>query len=344
MKKHEETTNHNNRIFNFLINLALASMQAKADGGPYQATLYSSGLADATGNLVSFTVTGGSYSGDSSPIGVSGGSITVAEGANVTYSFFDPVASSFTGEQYRLDSVTGPISPITVSGDTTLTGNYVTQYQVTFTQTGITSDADSNAVLTLNGVPYAYNALPTNVWVDSGTTFSWASTVSGGSGKQFVQTGSSGASPISGSGTYSATYKTQYYQTVTSSPATGSGYITVDGVAQATPYQAWWDSGSSHTIAANSPVTIVSGQSQYVYSSWSDSGAQSHSVSPTAVTTYTVSFQLQYYFSVSSARDTATGQGWYNAGSSVVIDRYKTGFWWDGNPVRDVRAGQVREV
>ena len=130
-------------------------------------------------------------------------------------------------------------------------------------------------------------------------------------------TGSSPSSPISAAGTYSATYKTQYYQTVTSSPATGSGYITVDGVAQATPYQAWWDSGSSHSIAATSSVTIVSGQSQYIYSSWSDSGAQSHSVSPTAVTTYTASFQLQYYFSVSSTRDSPTGQGWYNSGSSV---------------------------
>jgi hypothetical protein len=277
-----------------------------------------SGLGgDATGNLVSFSVSGGSYSGATSPIGVSGGSIWVDNGATVTYTFVNTVTSSVTGKQYRFISNTGPASPITVSAANTLTATYLAQYQVTFSQTGVDSSAGSNTVLTVGSTNYAYNALPSSVWVDSGTTFTWASTVSGGSGKQFVKTGSSGTSPISAAGTYSATYKTQYYQTVTSSPATGSGYITVDGAAQAAPYQAWWDSGSSHTIAANSPVTLVSGQSQYIYSSWSDSGAQSHSVSPTAVTTYTASFQLQYYFSVSSARDTATGQGWYNAGSSA---------------------------
>jgi hypothetical protein len=58
---------------------------------------------------------------------------------------------------------------------------------------------------------YAYNALPSSVWVDSGTTFSWSSPVSGGSGKQFVLTGSSGlASPIVTSGTAAATYQTRY--------------------------------------------------------------------------------------------------------------------------------------
>jgi hypothetical protein len=241
----------------------------------------------------------------------------INSGSTVTYSYNNPVTSSTAGKQFRLNSVTGSASPITVSSPATITGNYVAQWQVSFSQTGVDSSAGSNTVLTVGSTNYVYNALPSSVWVDSGTTFSWVSTVSGGTGKQFVLTGSSGASPITAAGAYSATYKTQYYQTVTSSPATGSGYITVDGVAKATPYQAWWDSGSSHTIAANSPVTIVSGQSQYVYSSWSDSGAQSHSVSPTAVTTYTVSFQLQYYFSVSSARDSPTGQGWYNAGSSV---------------------------
>ncbi len=102
-----------------------------------------------------------------------------------------------------------------------------------FSQTGIDSSAGSNTVLTVGSTNYAYNALPNSVYVDDGTTFSWVSPVSGGTGKQFVQTGSSGSSPISATGTY------------------------------------------------------------------------------------TVSFQLQYYFGVSSARDTPTGQGWYNAGSSV---------------------------
>ena len=128
----------------------------------------------------------------------------------------------------------------------------------------------------------------------------------------------SGNAPSGESQTKVFTFVHQLKHTITSSPATGSGYVTVDSVAQATPYTTpWWDSGSSHTIAANSIVTIVSGQSQYIYSSWSDSGTQSHSVSPTAVTTYTANFQLQYYFNVSSTYDSPTGERWYNSKSSV---------------------------
>ena len=100
-----------------------------------------------------------------------------------------------------------------LSGPLTVTGAYKTQWQVTFSQTGVDSSAGSNTVLTVGSTNYAYNALPSSVYVDSGTTFSWVSPVSGGSGKQFVQTGSSGSSPISAAGTYSATYKTQYQVT-----------------------------------------------------------------------------------------------------------------------------------
>ncbi len=118
------------------------------------------------------------------------------------------------GKQYRLNSVTGSTSPITVSGASTLTGNYLTQYKVTFTQTGISGSAGSNTVLTVGATNYAYNTLPSNVYVDNGTTFSWISTVSGGTGIQFALTGSSGlASPIVASGTATATYQIQYQVT-----------------------------------------------------------------------------------------------------------------------------------
>ena len=80
------------------------------------------------------------------PISVSGGSFWVDANATVTYSFVNPVASSVTGKQYQLASVTGLTSPITVSGASTLTGNYVTQWQVTFAASGggSTSQTGSN--------------------------------------------------------------------------------------------------------------------------------------------------------------------------------------------------------
>ena len=176
----------------------------------------------------------------------------------------------------------------------------------------------------------AYNTPHTFTWTVGTThTLQALSPVSGGTGIQYVYTSwsaSSFGSSTSQTYTYTvpssaetvtANYKTQYQHTITSSPATGSGYVTVDGSAVTTPYTTpWWDSGSSHTIAANSLVVITTNQEQYVYLSWSDSGAQSHSVSPTSVTTFTATFTHQWYFLVSSSYDSPTGTGWYNAGSS----------------------------
>jgi len=172
----------------------------------------------------------------------------------------------------------------------------------------------------------AYDTPHTFTWTVGGThTLQALSPVSGGTGIQYVYTSwSDGGDQThtytvpSTSQTVTANYKTQYQHTITSSPATGSGYVTVDGSAVTTPYTTpWWDNGSSHTIAANSPVTIVSGQSQYIYSSWSDSGAQSHSISPTTVKTYTANFQLQYYLSVTGG-NSPKGAAWYNSGASAT--------------------------
>ncbi len=119
--------------------------------------------------------------------------------------------------------------------------------------------------------------------------------------------------------------------TVTSSPATGSDYVTVDGSAQSTPYTASWTQGSTHTITANSPVSCGSG-CQYVWSSWSDGGAQSHTIIvPSVSTTYTATFQQQYQLTMqvspSGAGTTSPpiGQSWENASVSVQISATATG-------------------
>jgi hypothetical protein len=252
----------------------------------------------------------------------------VSGGTGTQYVYTSWSAPSFGSSTSQTYTYTVPSSAETV------TANYKTQWQVTFQQSGLSSDA-TGTVLTVGTNTYTYSQLPlTNIWVDDGTTYSYTGTVSAGTGKQYVLTGVTGlTSPIHSSGTVTANYKTQYQHTITSSPATGSGYVTVDGSAVTTPYTTpWWDSGSSHTIAANSPVTIVSGQSQYIYSSWSDSGAQSHSVSPTTVTTYTANFQLQYYLSVTGG-NSPKGAGWYNSGVSATASST-----WVWNTV----AGQSR--
>ncbi len=62
--------------------------------------------------------------------------IWVDSGGSVTYSYSN-VSSSNSGERFILIGVTGLSSPVTVTSPTTLTGNYKTQYKVTFSQSGI---------------------------------------------------------------------------------------------------------------------------------------------------------------------------------------------------------------
>jgi hypothetical protein len=129
----------------------------------------------------------------------------------------------------------------------TVTAIYKIQYQVSFSQTGVDSSAGSRSIFRLNGVNYAYNALPTNVWVDSGTTFQWASRVSASTGKQFAYIGSSGTSPILSSGTYSATYKTQWQVTFAASPS-GTGSTLPSTTA-------WYDEGFTIDPISATPNT-----------------------------------------------------------------------------------------
>jgi hypothetical protein len=204
------------------------------------------------------------------------------------------------------------------------------QYQVSFAQTGIDSSAGSNTVLTLNSINYAYNALPSNLWVDSGVSFSWTSTIAGGAGKQFVQTGSSGVSPISSAGSYSATYKTQFDLKFAQSGLDNTTQSTVVSV----------------TIGANSPVNLIfndftkdfgfidsTTNIAYTFTSTlasSTAGKQFVLTTPaaapasgfplSAATTVTGTYKTQYQLTVTSAHDSpnpASGS-WFDAGSSVT--------------------------
>ncbi|MCX6649829.1 MAG: PQQ-binding-like beta-propeller repeat protein [Candidatus Bathyarchaeota archaeon] len=132
-----------------------------------------------------------------------------------------PDSDGVSGLRYRYNDCSiigsGAIAsfPMSITGVTRFQLNYVKQYEVDFSATGLDGGASSNAVLTLGGTGYAWNALPRDVWVDSGTIFTWESPVSGGTGKQFVKTEESGASPIVAAGTYSAAYQKQWKVTFT---------------------------------------------------------------------------------------------------------------------------------
>lgn len=114
--------------------------------------------------------------------------------------------------------------------------------------------------------------------------------------------------------------------TVDTSPA-GLG-VTVDSTSYTAPQSFSWQSGSSHTIATTSPQTGTG--TQYVFQSWSDAGAMSHLVTaPGSPTTYTASFQTQYYLTTtvnpSGQGSISPASGYFNAGTSVNVSAASLG-------------------
>jgi M6 family metalloprotease-like protein len=113
--------------------------------------------------------------------------------------------------------------------------------------------------------------------------------------------------------------------TITSSPGTGSGYVTVDGSPVVTPQIFNWDFGSTHTIAATSLVSCGS-SCQYAFVSWSDSGAQTHGITvPSSSTTYTANYKTQYQLTIAvypsggGSTNPTVSSYWYDSGASVSV-------------------------
>ncbi len=227
-----------------------------------QQTFTNTGLGgDANaGTLVTLTVTVGQCS--ATTISIPGGSVYCDTNTQYSFSFSTPIGSSVTGKRYRFASAS-MTSPITVSTSNTINGNYVTQYQVTFDQSGLDNTA-TGTVLTLNGVTTHTKAdLPLTDWFDSGTTYTYSNSVSTSDpGKRFALTGVTGpSSPITASGAVTATYVTQYKLTVTSAhdlpnPAVGDN---------------WFNAGSPVTASVTSP-TDLSGGTRYVSTGWIGTG------------------------------------------------------------------------
>ena len=164
-------------------------------------TFAHSGLSnDATGTIV--TIEGNPAIYSDLPFNVWVDAFT----GSLSYSYAPTVSSSTLGKQYVQTTIDS--SPVTgLSGPVTIAGMFKTQWEVTFIATGLDIDAGSNIVLTVGSNNYVWDTLPSNLWVDENTVFSWTDPVSGGASKQFVKTGESGiTSPITASGTASAAY------------------------------------------------------------------------------------------------------------------------------------------
>ena len=284
----------------------------------YQVTL-DSGATAALASITGPTVTGDTYWYDANTAvtltlngvyGRSGGTGTRLTGYKINGGTTVPVSTTGTV------TVLSAVSMTSLQAITTTT---VTQYQVTFTTTGLGSVLSTTNVVTVGGSNVAYSQLPYQNWFDSGTTYSYYSTVaSSASGTQFALTGTSPASPISGTTgtTVTGTYTTQYQLTVTSAqdtptPASGS----------------WFNANSAVTESVTTPANTAGG-TQYRCTGWSGGSGGIPATGSAATVTFTITgpatitwnWQIQYLFTVISAAGTPTGQatGYYDAGTSIT--------------------------
>lgn len=288
----------------------------------YSVTFTQTGLtSDASGTVV--TVKGAPLTYSSLPY-----NIYVDENTVITYSYESIVLSTISGKRFALVSVTGPSSPITVTSDITVTGNYKTQYYL--------------EVSSAYGSPS-----PTSGWYDAGSsiTASVNSPVSGPAGTRYVCTGwtGTGSAPSSGMGT-SVTFtlntpssitwnwKAQYLLTVVTDPAGLSPQPTRNPEGEAGPANSWWyDADTSVTLTAQT----VAG---YNFNYWDVNGAsQGSGVNPitvvmnapkTATAHYTaqvITYTLKIETTVGGTTNPAPGTYTYAAGSLVQVNAIPSG-------------------
>jgi hypothetical protein len=257
-------------------------------------------------------------------------SLWVDSGGQVSYAYESIVSSSNPGEQFRLDTVNGPSSPITVTGLVTLTGNYVTQYY-----------------LTVQTSPSGVNSPSGQGWYDTSTyasvsTGQYVDIVSGSSRYNFTgwTTGdmteiASSTSPLTTVlmdkvKTVTANYMAQYNITFDQS-GVGSDFagtvVTVDGtgygVSGSLPAVFWWDANSVHTFTYQSPLLVSPSTEQYVWMNTTGLSTQrSSSITVTASGSITGNYKTQYYLTMATSPPGVTspsGTGWYDAGTNATI-------------------------
>jgi PKD repeat protein len=261
------------------------------------------------------------------------------------------------GSRYRFVSwttanmaeITDPYSPSTtvlVDEPKTVVANYVRQYQVTFTQSGLNSDA-IGTVVTVNGAPLTYSNLPYTIWVDENSIilYSYEGTVTSTiTGKRFILlsvTGPSSPITVTNDLTITGNYKTQYYLEVSSAYGSPS------------PTSGWYDAGSSITASVNSPISGPTG-TRYVCTGWTGTGSVPASGTGTSVaftlnapSSITWNWKTQYLLTVVtepaglSPQPTRNPSGeagpangwWYDASTSVTLTAQSvTGYnfnYWD---------------
>jgi len=213
--------------------------------------------------------------------------------------------------------------PITMNANKTAVANWKTQYYLTvnspYGTPGIEGWYDSGDT--------AYASLSTGM-VDhgNGTRRIFTSWTGDASGTDYVQ---SDPITIDQPKTAVASWKTQYYLTLTTDP----GSVTTPSS------EGWYDAGAYASISTNALVDIVPGSSRYNFSGWTtadmpeitDPASPSTTVLMDKPKTVTANYKTQYMITFDQS-----GVGVDFTGTVVSIDRSNYGvgdlsisFWWD---------------
>jgi len=234
------------------------------------------------------------------------------------------------------------LSPTKVRMDKakTVTANYVTQYWVTFSQSGVGTDF-TDSVVTIDSTGYNVTILPHSFWWDSESShnFVFNSPLEVTfHAKQYVWSNTTGLSnqrtgtiTVTTSGIVTGNYKTQYYLTVISaydSPTPTSGYVDAGSV---TATVAPWVPGATGT--------------RYVCTGWTGTGSVPSSGSSSSVSftitqasSITWTWKTQYLLTVLTETSALSPQPSRNpSGESSPPN----GWWYDTSTSVTLTAEQV---
>ncbi len=221
---------------------------------------------------------------------------------------------------------------VTINGDKTVTATFTQDtYTLTITTAGQGTVTPSNTSY-LSGTTVDLNAVAALHWKFSG----WSGDASGTANTTIT---------MNGNRTVTATFTKTLYTVNFAVSGVGSDYsgsaLTVDGteyLANAFPLTFTWESGSNHSFAYASTLGASSAK-RYVWSSTAGlADAQTGSLMIADAGTVTASFNTQYQLTATSAHSSASGSGWYPAGSYATA-AVSSSTEMSGSAVRYVFSG-----
>jgi hypothetical protein len=293
---------------------------------------------------------------DGYPYGRNGVTFWWDAASNHSFSFVSLLHAG-SGKQCVWASTTGLSTAqhgtLTVTGSGTVTGNYKTQYQITFDQSGVGSNFNGT-IVSIDGMNYSRTGLPAVFWwdADSVHSFSYASPLKIDAQKQYAWNSTSGLSTLqsgsltinaSGSvfGNYALAHAITFDQLGINASEFSGTVVVIDGTnytAAQLPKSFYWPQNSNHTFAYQSPLTVDANTKQYVWTSTTGlSSLESGSIKVTTYGSIVGNYKTQYFLTVAADP----------AGLSDALTRNSTGqngmagWWYDASTAFTMKATSV---